>query len=547
MLRHNRPAEHGTTQFRKCLERIEQQRDKEQTALGKGACGILAEVEIQGAEHDSDDDAAEPSKEEVEAILQLEGELTLHKCPNLQVEADLIDRSLGGTALALLDSSLEVVVSIGLLRKRSLILGHFSLERRPRIRLLESLRQRLGVVRRILLRSAGGIFPLPRIRATGEVICARLSGTGCKAKTLEVTTGRSSGSEIDLSSFVDHHDLVEEFVDVFGSLVQGDKGGGLVEDGGVGDHALCDTDSLALSSRNTADEVITNDGVAGMFDVEHLEKHTNDALLELLLAHVSRSLSRHLGLDREPKGLFDRQGRMMDVIFGVVNSFSSVLVKVLVRPGAVENLSLHRSVAIALIGDGLEESGAARAGFAQNENHLTGLDHAAETVKKSNLRGLGAKAKHANNRADNIEEANEGIGKGRDKVRHAAIAPDGQPIPAATKSRLEIKQRLNLSIISLGVLLRIDASSALPATGARYTSELPLKLCEVGLGLFNRHTSVVSLRVSSFSSRAAGRIGVDRVAVRRIGLLSVVVGGNGHLSLSKVSFSHSEYKSVCRV
>ena len=80
-------AGHGVPEFRKGLEGVEQQRDEHETALAESAGGCLSQVEVQRAEHDGDDDAAEPGEEQRCPVLHFQHKLTLHKGPDLLLEA----------------------------------------------------------------------------------------------------------------------------------------------------------------------------------------------------------------------------------------------------------------------------------------------------------------------------------------------------------------------------------------------------------------------------------------------------------------------------
>ncbi|KAI6753422.1 hypothetical protein HG531_005591 [Fusarium graminearum] len=226
--------------------------------------------------------------------------------------------------------------------------------------------------------------------------------------------------------------------------------------------------------------VISDNGVACVLNVEHLEKHADDTLFKLGLGHVAGSLLGHFRVDSETESLLNCKSRVVDVVFGVVDCLSAVLVEVGIGPG-----------------------------FAQNENHLAGLAHTSELVEEGNLGRLGTETEHVDDGGNDIEKAYKGIGK----------------------------EGLDLGLVfSSNILLRVGiAGSALPATSARNTSELTLELCKVGLSLLNRDAVVLRPVLSTFST---GRVGLDGVAIGGIGQLSVMVGGDGLLGPSEVFFSH---------
>ncbi|CAG9943631.1 unnamed protein product [Clonostachys rosea f. rosea IK726] len=144
VLVHNGSPNHGASQFREGLEGVEEQGNEQKTTLAEGAGGGLTEVEIEGTEDDGDDDASNPGERQVEAVLDLERELTLHESPHLQVEANLINRLVRRHSLAFLDGNLKIVVGTLLKVESGLVLFHLSIQSLLDVRLVECFQQGLG-------------------------------------------------------------------------------------------------------------------------------------------------------------------------------------------------------------------------------------------------------------------------------------------------------------------------------------------------------------------------------------------------------------------
>ena len=74
-------------------------------------------------------------------------------------------------------------------------------------------------------------------------------------------------------------------------------------DSSASNHHFSDRDTLALTTRDTADERVSNDRVFRVFNVEHAEQHIDDLLLEFVLGDASGSISRHFGVERESQSV----------------------------------------------------------------------------------------------------------------------------------------------------------------------------------------------------------------------------------------------------
>lgn len=81
-------------------------------------------------------------------------------------------------------------------------------------------------------------------------------------------------------------------------------------------HHLQNTNTLPLATRDAANEFVTDEGLLGVSDVEHLQKHVEDLHVEGLASDSGKtgSLARCLGSQCEFEGLFDSEGGDVDVI-----------------------------------------------------------------------------------------------------------------------------------------------------------------------------------------------------------------------------------------
>lgn len=85
-------------------------------------------------------------------------------------------------------------------------------------------------------------------------------------------------------------------------------------DASVRCHHLGDRDPLPLASRNSSSEGISDDGVLGVLDVEHLKERRLNLLPEVLNRGSGESLSGRLTGESERKGLSNSKGGEMDVV-----------------------------------------------------------------------------------------------------------------------------------------------------------------------------------------------------------------------------------------
>lgn len=187
-------------------------------------------------------------------------------------------------------------------------------------------------------------FALVGISASCEVIGGGLTGQVRITQIDEVLASLVSGTEEDLSARIDDEDFVKLLIDTLTGLVEGDEAGGLedvchdakrlgvVEGGGgietlrtvvpgsdgrsSGDH-LGDGYSLSLTTRDTSDLSVTDEGVAGVGNVEHPEQQAEYFLFELLDRLLRHPLAWGLEGECEAEGLTDGEGGKVDVVCGL--------------------------------------------------------------------------------------------------------------------------------------------------------------------------------------------------------------------------------------
>jgi hypothetical protein len=82
-----------------------------------------------------------------------------------------------------------------------------------------------------------------------------------------------------------------------------------------GGHHLDDTDTFALPSANTTNELIPDKSVASMSNGEHLEQGIHEFFVELLSADARQSFTRSFCRKSKLKSLFNSKRRDMNVIW----------------------------------------------------------------------------------------------------------------------------------------------------------------------------------------------------------------------------------------
>lgn len=86
-------------------------------------------------------------------------------------------------------------------------------------------------------------------------------------------------------------------------------------DGGAGGHLLGNRETLALSSGDTADEGVTDDGLDLLGQAVHLGKDVQELVNELLLVGLlGKTFAGGLGLQSGGQSLTNSQGRVMEII-----------------------------------------------------------------------------------------------------------------------------------------------------------------------------------------------------------------------------------------
>jgi hypothetical protein len=77
---------------------------------------------------------------------------------------------------------------------------------------------------------------------------------------------------------------------------------------------LCDRDTLPLSTRDTTDELVSDQSSRGVFDIEHLEQGVEELFTELVLGDAAGELSGGLASEGGLDGLPDGQGGQVLVV-----------------------------------------------------------------------------------------------------------------------------------------------------------------------------------------------------------------------------------------
>jgi len=394
-------ALHLSGQFTEGLEGVEQHGDEKNTSTSKGARGGLRQVVETTSGNKGDGNSGEETRVQGQLVLDVEDELTLNESLDLSEEgngvgglfADKLPLGLGDGVPELF---LSRVVSLHLLLV-GLGLGlHLSEHGALEVSLGLSLGSGWGVLLVVTL----GVFTLVLVGTTGQEIGSSLTGLVLPSETEHVFTSSVGRSKVDLLTLVDQEDLVELLVDTFTSLVQGDERGhfgdigqgpdalGVIERGRgiettrrvvprkdttLSTERLCDRDTFPLSTRDTTDELVSDQSSRGVLDVEHLEQGVEELFTELMLGDAAGELSGGLASEGGLDSLPDGQGGQVLVVFLAVQYLSSVLLLHLLGAQAlVDDLPLDLLVTLTVVGDGLQKGRRTTTRSGEDETHLTG-------------------------------------------------------------------------------------------------------------------------------------------------------------------------------
>lgn len=85
---------------------------------------------------------------------------------------------------------------------------------------------------------------------------------------------------------------------------------------GPGRHHFGNTDTFSFASRDSTNELIAHVGVGGVRDVEHLEKHVLDLVVEFLFAETGETTLRTGAFrrEREIQRLSNIEGSNVDIV-----------------------------------------------------------------------------------------------------------------------------------------------------------------------------------------------------------------------------------------
>lgn len=193
---------HHSAEFGEGLESVEEETGEHKTTLAESAGRRFAEFEPEGTNDNRDDDAPQPADAQSKPILHLERKLSLHQGPDLAMETDSVDRSLGTGTLTLLDGNLEVFPLLRGFFEIILVLANLTVQVSRQFGGLESRGQRLGAVGCVL-------FGIARCILTFELVCAACHVVGCslarargEAETFEIGSGLVDRTKIDLLSSI---------------------------------------------------------------------------------------------------------------------------------------------------------------------------------------------------------------------------------------------------------------------------------------------------------------------------------------------------------
>ncbi|KAI3475787.1 hypothetical protein L1887_62784 [Cichorium endivia] len=430
-------------------ERVEEETDEEDTAASEGACGRLGEVEEDTTHDEGDGDGGGERDKDVEAVTEDHLHLTLGEHLDLAGEADGVDALGADAAVLVFQHGLSellfcVVVSLKLCVVLLLLLHHVAVDLRVLEGLLETLGRRGNIVGSLALGEAVEVG----VGASREEVGRGLTRVVLEAEVEEVGARLVARAKVDAAALVDDHDLVELLPDTLAGLVERDEGGeadnvgedahalGVVErrrgvetargvvpaeHGGTRGHALGDTDTLALATRHATNGGGSDEGVCGVRDAEHLEEGVEHLLVERLDGLVRETLAGALEVESELERLLDGEGGKVEVVLLVVDGFALVLLAELVgADAAVADVAVDGDVAAALVGDGLKEGGAARAGASDDEHHLAGLGEAVEVLEELAAAVL---VEGGHDLEDGAEEsAGDGVREGADVEGHRVVA-----------------------------------------------------------------------------------------------------------------------------
>ena len=156
---------------------------------------------------------------------------------------------------------------------------------------------------------------------------------------------------------------------------------------------------LALTARNTADKLISDNSVGRVGNSKHAQQQCDNLVLKFLLRHPSGSLSRGLCIQSKLQGLGNGECRLMDfskvstsnfqehgwsltIILLVINALASVQLRELLgSEQSIFDLAVDIRISMALVGNDLQERCAPTSGPSKHKAHLSGLQHTLEVLK----------------------------------------------------------------------------------------------------------------------------------------------------------------------
>ncbi|PMB69223.1 hypothetical protein BM221_003861 [Beauveria bassiana] len=250
-------------------------------------------------------------------------------------------------------------------------------------------------------------------------------GLADEAELLHKGPRLGHGSVKRLLALVEHEHLVKEVVDAVAGLVERDNGreaedvgqgadglcvvestasmlvgeflvlfptrtsSGIVpaKDAAVGGQTLNNGHALALASRDAADKRIADFGIVCVLNAHGLEQKVPRLLLVLVaVLDALRQRKGHVEAGGKVHGLPDGQCGKEDFLLGVHDDLAAVALGLVGRHGAEAHVAGHVGEAAAVVGQHLEQRGAAGAGAAEDEQHLAG-PHAAVHAVENGLHG----------------------------------------------------------------------------------------------------------------------------------------------------------------
>lgn len=157
----------------------------------------------------------------------------------------------------------------------------------------------------------------------------------------------------------------------------------LGENVSVGNYYFGDGYMFFFVFRDIMNEVVVDNCFVSMFYVEYFKQECNDVFFEFGFGYVVRLFCRYFGIESEFQSLFNGQGWMMVIVFGIVDSFVMECVEFLCGLWFVQNFVGYVCVFIVLVCNCFQKCCVVGIRFVQYKDYFIGFVYIMEVVEKS--------------------------------------------------------------------------------------------------------------------------------------------------------------------